>query len=151
MMFRYVGSRHPMQQLRREMDRLLSGFAENLGHVAEGAWSLASRGQPAVNMWESGEAVSVELEVPGLKSDQVEISVSGDELSLSLSREDAEQEGLKYHRRERPVGSFHRVVRLPSEVDAERVDAEMKHGVLTITLPKAEAARPRKISVSVGD
>ena len=60
MVFRYAGSRHPMQQLRREMDRLLSGFADNLGHAAEGAWTLASRGQPAVNVWEDAEAVNVD-------------------------------------------------------------------------------------------
>jgi HSP20 family protein len=139
-----------MQQLRREMDRLLSGFADNLGQVAEGAWSLASRGQPAINMWEDGDAVSVELEVPGVKDDQVEISVMGSELSITIERPDAAQEGFMYHRRERPVGSFHRVVRLPVEVDANQVEAELTHGVLTITLPKALAARPRKISVSAG-
>jgi HSP20 family protein len=133
------------------MDRLLSGFAENLGHVAEGAWSLASRGQPAVNMWEDGEAVSVELEVPGLKGDQLEISVSGNELSLGIARPDDPQEGVRYHRRERPVGSFHRVVRLPVEVDASRVEADLKQGVLKIKLPKAEAARPRKITVAAVD
>jgi HSP20 family protein len=137
-----------MQQLRREMDRLFSGFAENLGHMAEGAWSLASRGQPAVTMWESGDAVTVELEVPGVKSDQVGISVTGNELSINVERPDIEETGVMYHRRERPVGSFHRVLRLPVELDANKVEAELRQGVLTIKLPKADAARPRKIQVS---
>jgi HSP20 family protein len=58
-----------------------------------------------------------------------------------------EKEGVTFHRRERPSGSFVRVVQLPAEVDADRVEAELRNGVLTLTLPKAESARPRKISV----
>lgn len=148
MVFRYVSPRSPMYQLRREMDRVLSGFADNLGHVAEGAWSLASRGQPAVNVWETSEAVSLELEVPGVKSEDLEISVTGNELSIKVERREPEEEGVSYHRRERPVGTFSRVLRLPVEVDSDRVEAELRHGVLTIKLPKAEAARARKIDVA---
>jgi HSP20 family protein len=145
MVFRYVGSRHPIHQLRREMDRLLGGFLSAAGDISR---PLTGRGRPAVNLWETGEAIQVELELPGLKSDQVEISVVGDELSVKVERPDLEVEGTTYHRRERPVGSFTRVLRLPAEVDAERVGAELLRGVLTVTLPKAEAARPRKIRVA---
>ena len=145
MVFRYMTSRHPAQQLRREMDRLLSGF---MGHVAEGGWPFAGRGQPAVNVWEDGDALSVELELPGLKSDQVEVAVVGNELTVKVERPDVEQQGVTYHRRERGAGTFTRVVRLPVEVDAGKVQAELRHGVLTITLPKAEAAQPRKIQIA---
>lgn len=148
MVFRYVGTRYPLQQLRREMDRLLSGFTSN---VAEGAWPLAGRGQPAVNVWERDDAICAEIEVPGLKSDQIDIAVVGNELSIKVERPDVQQEGVTYHRRERGVGSSSRVLRLPAEVDADRVQAELRHGVLTITLPKSEAARPRKIQVSAGN
>ena len=147
MVLRYVGPRHPIHHLRREMDRLLSGVLSNVGDVS---WPLTGRGRPAVNVWETDDALKVELEVPGVKSDQVELSVAGDELSIKVERPDVEQEGTAYHRRERPVGSFARVLRLPVPVDADRVEAEMRHGVLTISLPKAESARPRKIQVTPG-
>jgi HSP20 family protein len=130
------------------MDRLLGGFLSAAGDISR---PLTGRGRPAVNLWETEDAIHVELELPGLKSDQVEISVVGNELSVKVERPDVEEEGTTYHRHERPVGSFTRVLRLPAEVDAERVEAELTRGVLTITLPKAEAARPRKIRVaSVG-
>jgi len=147
MVFRYVSSRHPIHQLRNEMDRLLNGF---LGNVGELSWPLAPRGRPAVNLWETEDALMAELELPGVKSDQLELSVVGDELSIKVQRPDVEQQEVTYHRRERGVGSFARVLRLPVEVDAERVEAELRHGVLTITLPKSEAARPRRIEVASG-
>ena len=106
------------------------------------------RSQPAVNVWEQHDALMVEMEVPGVKSDQLDISVAGGELSVKVNRPDVAQEGVTYHRRERPVGSFSRIVRLPVEVDADRVEADLRDGVLTITLPKAESAKPRKINVT---
>ena len=147
MVLRYVGPRHPIQHLRREMDRLLSGVLSNVGDVS---WPLTGRGRPAVNVWETDDALKVELEVPGVKSDQVELSVAGDELSIRVDRPEVEQEGTTDHRRERPVGAFARVLRLPVPVDADRVEAEMRHGVLTISLPKAESARSQKIQVTPG-
>jgi len=89
----------------------------------------------------------VELEIPGVKGDQIDISVTGGELSLHVEREQEEEEGVTYHRRERPMGGFTRVLRLPADVDADNVQAELNHGVLKITLPKAESAKPRKINV----
>jgi len=147
MVLRYVGPRHPIHQLRREMDRLFSGVLGNVGDVS---WPLAGRGRPAVNVWETDDALKVELEVPGVEREQVELSVAGEELSIKVERPELEQEGTAYHRRERPVGAFARVLRLPVPVDADRVEAEMRHGVLTISLPKAESARPRKIQVNPG-
>lgn len=145
MVFRYRNVRHSMHQLRDEMDRLLTGF---FGESINRGSCSGSRGQPAVNVWERDDAVMVELEVPGVKSDQVEISVVGGELSLKIERPDPGQEGVTFHRRERPVGSFARVLRLPTDVDADRVEAELRDGVLTISLPKAESAKPRKIKVA---
>ncbi len=144
MVLRTMNPQYPMQQLRREMDRLWSSF---VGDGVDPPWTGLVRGQPAVNVWETGEAVFAELEVPGLKSDQLDLSVVGDQLSIKVERPEAEQEGVTYHRRERPVGSFTRVLRLPSPVASDAVQAELKNGVLTIKLPKAEAVRPRKIEV----
>jgi HSP20 family protein len=138
---------NPYQQFRDEMDRLFTGF---LGQTPD--WTVPGmvRAQPAVNVWETADAVLVESEIPGVKSDRLEIAVVGDELTLKFERPEEFQEGVMYHRRERPVGSFTRIVELPVEVDADRVQAAMRDGVLTITLPKAETAKPRKISVKAG-
>jgi HSP20 family protein len=127
------------------MDRLLTGF---LGQPLEGLWSPESRSQPAVNVWEEKDALVAELEVPGLQGDQLDIAVVGGELSIKIERPDLSQEGVKYHRRERPVGTFSRTLRLPVDIDAGKVQAELNDGVLTITMPKAEEAKPRKIQVS---
>jgi len=144
MVFRYNSFLNPVHQLREEVDRLFSGF---LGRVPGAPWAGASRVQPAVNVWEKDDTLMVELEVPGLTQEQVDISVADGELSLKVERPQVEQEGVTYHRRERPVGSFTRVLRLPADVDPHRVEAELRNGVLTISLPKAESAKPRKIEV----
>jgi HSP20 family protein len=145
MAFRYPMHRYPMPQIRREMDRLLN---EWLTGASEAGLPLARANQPAVNVWETGEAIHVELELPGVKSDQLDISVVGNELSLKVQRSDTVGPEVTYHRRERPVGTFNRLLRLPSEVDGARVEAELRNGILTIKLPKAEAAKPRKIHVN---
>ena len=145
MPLRYRGMRHPVAQLRDEMERLLTGF---LGQPAAGLCSAEGRGQPAVNLWEQADALTAELEVPGVNSGHIDISVAGGELSIRIERPDLLQEGATYHRRERPVGSFTRTLRLPFEVDGNNVQAELNNGVLTITLPKAEEAKPRKIKVA---
>jgi len=148
MVFRYVSSPNPVHRLRYEMDRLLNGF---LGSPGEVSWPMSGRGRPAVNVWETEDSLKVELELPGVKADEVQLSVVGGELSIKVDRPDVEQTEVTYHRRERAVGSFARVLRLPFEVDADRVEADLRHGVLTVTLPKAESARPRKIQVTSAD
>lgn len=145
MAMRYQIPRHPIQQLREEMDRVLTGF---LGHSVSGLAPSVSRGHPPVNMWEEGDRLMVELEAPGLKEDQLELAVAGGELSIRVSRPEEPEPGVTYHRRERPMGTFARVIRLPADIDSEKVDATLHDGVLTVTLPKSEGARPRKIEVS---
>jgi HSP20 family protein len=81
--------------------------------------------------------------------EELEVYVQGGELTIKGERKSAGSEGAVYHRQERGLGAFARVLRLPMEVKAEAVKAALKNGVLTITLPKAEAAKPRKIEVQV--
>lgn len=144
MVLQYVNPFHPMHQLRREMDRLWSAV---MGEDFEPPWTGFVHGRPAVNVWETADTVFAELEVPGLKSEQLELSVVGDQLTIKVERPELEEQGVTYHRRERPVGTFTRVVRLPVPVDANAVEAQLQNGVLTVKLPKAESARPRKIQV----
>lgn len=136
---------HPFSQIRREMDRLLSGF---FWDRPDWFWPTALRGHPAVNMWETEDALHVEMEVPGVTREQLDISVVSDQVSVKVERPEDTRQDVRYHRRERPVGSFMRVLRVPTEVDAAKVEAELHNGVLTIHLPKAESARPRKIPVA---
>lgn len=145
---RYWQMPRSLSQLRREMEDLVTGLAGNLPNG--GPWSPILRGQPAVNVWETPEAVHVELEVPGVKHDQLDLTVVGDQLTIRVERPESQEANQTWHRRERPVGAFTRVVKLPSEVDADEVEATLTNGVLTIHLPKAETARPRKINVNPG-
>lgn len=144
MVFRYMNPSNPVHQLRREMDRL---WSQVVGDNYEPPWTGIVRGQPAVNVWETEEAIYAELETPGMKSDQLDISVVGDQLSIRVQRPEVEEKGATYHRRERPVGAFTRLLRLPTPVDTDAVEAELQNGVLCIKLPKSKEARPRKIQV----
>jgi HSP20 family protein len=144
MVLRYAFPRHPIYQLRDEMDRLLSGV---LPSSPLGVW--ARREGPAVNAWEEDDALKVEMEVPGVKNENLDISVVENELVIRVELPEHEEEGVTYHRRERPVGSFSRRIPLPFEVDADKVAAELSQGVLRVTLPKAPSAKPRKIAVNV--
>jgi HSP20 family protein len=146
MVMRGTISVNPLLQLRDEVDRL---FSNVLTHptVTGAARLVAGRGFPAVNVWEDTENLFVEAEVPGLKAADLDITVVGDELTIKGQRPEESQSEAAYHRRERGVGSFTRVVRLSSEVTPDKVQAALNDGVLLLTLPKAEIAKPRKIQV----
>ncbi len=135
-----------LDQLRREVDRLFNNF---LSELPETGLPLTGRNRIPVNVWETPEAFFVEAEVPGVTTDQIDISVVGNELTLRVNRPQPADEGVTYHRRERQTGECSRVIRLPGEFDVDRIQADLQNGVLTITLPKAEAVRPRKIQVNV--
>lgn len=144
-MVRYRTGSNPLGQFRGEMDRLFGDFFGRAGVAAPEGY--APRAFPALNVWQKDDEVFVEAELPGVKSDDLEISVIGNELSIKGRRPEFEEEKVSYHRRERGMGDFHRVLRLPVEVDGDRVQARLADGVLLITLPKAEAAKPKKINV----
>lgn len=125
--------------VRREMGELLDSVFN--GHESR------SRAFPALNIWEDGDHLFAEAELPGMGMDDIELFVVGSELTIKGQRKAMDDQNANYHRRERGVGEFCRTVTLPVEIDANKVEATLKNGVLTIALPKAEAARPRKISV----
>lgn len=123
-----------------EMDRLFGSVLSALPGFAS-----APARAPAINGWEDAEAVYVEAEVPGIPMDQIEITVQGDELTLKGQRPAPKTEGTL--RQERWTGSFERHITLPVPIDAEKVEASLTNGVLTIKLPKAASARARKVQI----
>jgi len=135
--------RVPLVELRREMDRLFNGF------LGPGPFNPASgpRAFPTLNVWEDSECLFAEAEVPGLNMKDLEILIQGNELTIKGQRQTIDGDDVQYHRRERGTGEFARFVTLPMEVNADKVEATLKDGVLTIMMPKSETARARKITV----
>lgn len=102
---------------------------------------------PAMNVTQDADNFYVRCELPGVKPEDLDVGVVHRTLTVSGRREAHEEEGVSYHRKERASGSFSRSVVLPAALEADGMDAEYEHGVLTITLPLAEAAKPRQIAV----
>ena len=148
MVFRRVNAALPVAQLRDEMDRLVNSFFSPQPATAPRGWDWPSAAFPALNVWEEGDTLYAEAEVPGMKGDDLDISVIAGDLTIRGRRGGEQQAGVAYHRRERGTGEFNRVLRLPVEVDAAQVEATLTDGVLLIKLPKAETAKPKKIKVS---
>lgn len=129
-----------MERLRREMNRLFSNLP------ARTEWGAPT--YPAMNVWTNEEGAVVTAEVPGVNPEDLDISVVGDTLTVSGKRDsDTTEEDVRYHRRERGQGAFKRSFQLPFTVEAGKVEADFENGVLHITLPRAEADKPRKITV----
>lgn len=131
-----------LDRIRQQMDRLSEVFSGGrAGRVTAGVF-------PLVNLTEDQENYYVRAELPGVKADDLDIQVTANSLSLSGERKiDEEGNGVKYHRREREGGRFSRMMTLPGDVDAEKVEADLVNGVLTVKIAKAEAAKPKQITV----
>lgn len=128
-------------RLHGEVDRLLEGWGVDLTRGLVPSF-------PPVNVWEDKEAFHVEAELPGMTREQLTISVTHkNQLTLQGERLTEEPEKGRWHRRERGFGRFQRVLKLPLPIDADKVSATLENGMLSLTLPKAEEAKPRKIAV----
>jgi HSP20 family protein len=129
-------------RLRREMDQLF-------GALSGGTLPMPSAGVfPLINVTEDTNNYYVRAELPGMKSDELDIQVTGNGISISGERKiPVEGNNIKYHRREREAGTFSRSINLPGEIDVNKVEASMENGVLKINIPKSEAAKPRQITV----
>ena len=143
MMLQRMSTVWPFGDLRSEINRLFEQAMES----SNGGSIFGGRSFPAINMWEDGEFVVAEAEIPGVSMDDIEINVVGNELSIKGQRKCRCDENVTFHRQERGIGEFSRFLTLPVAIDADKVEAVLKNGVLTIKLPKAEAARPRRIEV----
>jgi HSP20 family protein len=105
--------------------------------------------QPSLDVAETESEVQVTAELPGLSEKDIDVTLVDDTLTIKgEKKEEEKEEGKHFHRVERRYGSFERCLRLPSPVDTKAVSAKFENGVLTITLPKAEEAKPKKIEIN---
>ena len=133
-----------LQQLQGEMNQLFDRWGHEGGRRL---WNLAA-GYPPVNVWEEADAIHVEAELPGLDLKDLEIYVTnGNQLTIKGERKQGVADKGVWHRQERGFGAFSRVLTLPFPVDADKVEARFEYGVLHVTLPKHETAKPRKINI----
>jgi HSP20 family protein len=127
----------PFEQLQHELERML-----------DTAFASAPGLYPPVNVFDQGDAFVVKAEIPGVSPEQIEINVEDDTLTLRGERAFAEPaKDAAYHRRERGQGRFRRVVRIPGRLAGDQAKAQYRDGVLTVTIPKAKEARPRRVQI----
>lgn len=137
-----------LTNLRDEIDRLFEVPLAELTHASQ---QLFSGWNPAIDMHEDKDNLYVRVELPGMKKEEIEVSLHEGTLTISGERKrDTKQESGEVYRSERFFGRFQRTVMLPSAVASDKVKAQYKDGVLSITLPKTEEAKPKQIDVSVG-
>ena len=145
--------RNPLQEIdvmRREIDRVFDGA----GAGPFRPWRLAflpgraARQYPLINLHDDGETMQIEALAPGVATDQLEITVVGTTLTISGQKSGpANVAPERVHRSERSAGRFVRTFQLPAEIERERTTAEYRHGLVLLTLPRAESAKPRRIEV----
>jgi HSP20 family protein len=133
----------PMMRVREEMEDLMNRT------FGEEGWPFG-RVAPSLDIAETNGAVEVRLDVPGVEPKEIDIQLNGNMLTVSGHRkEEKEEKDKTYHRVERRFGSFSRAIVLPCPVKEEAIEAKYRDGVLTITMPKTEEAKARKIEVKV--
>lgn len=133
-----------LEEMRNEMSRMFgwpAGHGESDGFF-DSLWS------PAVDIVQEGDRLLVKADLPGMKKDEIEITLNGDTLTISGEKKrESEQKDDNTYRSERYYGKFSRSLVLPSTVDANKIDAVYKDGVLSLTIPKSEEARPKQIKI----
>jgi HSP20 family protein len=133
----------------REFDRLRREMDELYGALSGGALPMPSAGVfPLTNLTEDNENYYVRAELPGIKSNELDIQITAEGISISGERKIPKEGGnVRYHRREREAGKFSRLINFPGKVDVNTVEASMENGVLKVIIPKSEDAKPRQITV----
>lgn len=140
MLRRYYSPFREFERLQQEMNRLFDSSREGVFRRAPG--------YPAMNIWVAEDDAILTAELPGIDPNDLDISITGDTLTLSGEcKPDELPEDAKIHRQERGYGSFTRSFQLPFVVDASKVEADYARGILKVSLPRAEADRPKKIAV----
>lgn len=131
-----------LNRLQRQFDQLFGDdYGTHRGLLGAGVF-------PQINMTEDADRFYIRAELPGVKTDDIEMQATAKNLSIAGERKIAtENEGVRYHRREREAGKFSRMITMPTEIEPDRIEAKIHDGILTIRIPKAEAVKPRRISI----
>ena len=137
-----------LERIQKEMNRM---FNLSLAHegsreigILDGVWS------PAVDIYDSKDNILVKADIPGLSKDDIEVAVQGDTLFIKgEKKQEKEVKEKDYIRTERFYGNFQRAIRLPAEVQPDKVEATYKNGVLELVLPKSEKAKPKQIKLDI--
>lgn len=142
MIARMLNDFAPLLNLQNEMNRVFEDFFQDMPTRRP-----YGRQYPAMNLWADGDAAWIETELPGLTLEDLDVSVRGNEVTIAGHRKIADQKDAAWHRRERAYGDFTRTLAIPWEIDADKVEATLRDGVLTVRLPKSESAKPKKVKV----
>jgi len=131
-----------LERIRRQMDQLYDTLSDRkFTRTGGGVF-------PAINLTEDAQNYYIRAELPGVKAEELDIQAASKNVTLSGERTISVEGGnAKYHRREREAGKFSRIIGLPGDIDVDKVEAGLKNGILTVVVPKAEAAKPKQITV----
>jgi len=137
-----------LEAIQNAMNRMFESSLTRWGDrdvgLLEGAWS------PAIDIYDSKDSIVVKADIPGMTKDEIEVSVHGDTLVIKgEKKQEQEEKGKDYIRAERFYGAFNRVVSLPAAVDASKVNATYKNGVLELVMPKKEEAKPKQLKIDI--
>jgi len=136
--------------LQNRMNRLFDESFRGASRTGDDDWALGGSWAPAVDIYEKDGHIVLEAELPGIDAKGVDIRVENNVLTLRGERKfEAEVKQDSFHRVERTYGAFTRSFTLPTVVDTEKIKADFKDGVLKLTLPKKEEAKPKQIHVQV--
>ena len=137
--------RSPFQELermRQQMDNYLSSAS------GSGMPSLHAGVFPSINLTEDQDHYYLRAELPGIEASNLAIQATDNNLSISGERKiEAEKDSVRYHRKEREAGKFSRAISLPGDIDANGVSASLDNGILKVSVPKAEKAKPKRITI----
>jgi HSP20 family protein len=129
--------------MRQQMDNLLN-------RVSDGGLPGLNAGVfPSINLTEDKDHYYIRAELPGVSADELNLQVTGNNLSISGERKiETEKDEVRYHRKEREAGKFSRAVSLPGDIDPDGVSGSLTNGILKVSVPKAEKAKPKQISIN---
>lgn len=133
-----------MDLFHSRMNRVFNDFDSSYRTVP---YYLVGDNWPRTNLHDAGDHLQLRAEVPGMAKDDLNITIQGNYLELSGSRKAERPEGYRVHKAERETATFSRSFTLPTEINSDKVEASLKNGILAMNLPKAEAAKPKQISV----
>ncbi len=136
-----------LNRMRRQLDTLFDRYEGR--SPASGAAAAAAGVFPLINLTEDNDAYYLRAELPGIATGDLSIESTDNNIAISGERKipDAAQ-NARYHRREREAGRFSRVIALPGRINRDRIEARLSDGILTVTAPKAEEEKPRKININ---